>query len=167
MSNFDNNKMNDRKNKSQANLNKNVTKNSFQNFANQRNFNSMENEKMKTLKEEPEDFENEVENKIESENNIFSKIADSAQDFPLNEENFDEIMQSQLDSKEVKDYFKPCLYNTNEFTYKPEISANSKRINELKTQRSQLNKSNDNISKQRDKSADVGKSRIEVTIKFT
>jgi hypothetical protein len=47
------------------------------------------------------------------------------EDYRINEQNFDEIMNQELNSKNVKNLFNPTLYNTeNSYKFKPSISKN-------------------------------------------
>ena len=60
-------------------------------------------------------------------------------------------MNKDISANKLKDYFEPCLYNTNtnELKFKPEINENSKNIvkNKRLDQSKLLNKSSDNISR--------------------
>jgi hypothetical protein len=70
--------------------------------------------------------------------------------FKIDEKNFDEIMNKNINSDNLKTYFEPCLYNTNSDKpkFKPTINEISKTIvkNKKLDQLSQLNKSSDNLT---------------------
>lgn len=100
-----------------------------------------------------EEEEEVVSNEGEHEDNIFDILNKDAglEQFKIDEKNFDEIMNKDISANKLKDYFEPCLYNTNtnELKFKPEINENSKNIikNKKLDQSKQLNKSSDNISR--------------------
>ena len=91
----------------------------------------------------------------ENEENIFDILNKDAglEQFKIDESNFDEIMNKNITANNVKDYFDPCLYNTNEdkYKYKPEINEKSKKMMENKKLNfsTNHNKSNDNLTKSR------------------
>lgn len=92
----------------------------------------------------------------ENEENIFDLLNKDAglEQFKIDESNFDEIMNKNITANNVKDYFDPCLYNTNEdkHKFKPEINQKSKKMMEnkkLNLTTTNNDKSNDNLSKSR------------------
>lgn len=74
-------------------------------------------------------------------NTIFDKLNSELmkEDYRINEQNFDEIMNQELNSKNVKNLFNPTLYNTeNSYKFKPSISKNSQLIiNQKRNDKSQ------------------------------
>ena len=123
----------------------------------QNSINEEENEEDSREKEEISDEENQAASGNENEEdnlNIFDMINKDAEmdQFKIDEKNFDEIMNKNISVNKLKDYFEPCLYNTNDKPrFQPEINENSKNIlnNKKLNQTSNQNKSTDNISKTR------------------
>jgi hypothetical protein len=108
--------------------------------------NSLNNNNQYSIEEEEE-----VSNDGDQEENIFDIINKDAglDQFKIDEKNFDEIMNKNISANNLKDYFEPCLYNTNanQHKFKPEINENSKNIvkNKKLNQTKELNKSSDQI----------------------
>jgi hypothetical protein len=78
-------------------------------------------------------------------NTIFDKLNSELmkEDYRINEQNFDEIMNQDLNSKNVKNLFNPTMYNTeNSYKFKPSINKNSQLIVNQKRN----NKSTDSVT---------------------
>jgi hypothetical protein len=82
----------------------------------------------------------EVENEDEKHNTVFDKFNSEIMkdDYRINEENFDEIMRQNINSKNVKDLFNTAMYNTENEKYKfrPEINERSNMLAKEKRDKS-------------------------------
>ncbi len=82
----------------------------------------------------------EVENEDEKHNTVFDKFNSEImkEDYRINEENFDEIMRQNINSKNVKDLFNTAIYNTENEKYKfrPEINQRSNILAKEKREKS-------------------------------
>jgi hypothetical protein len=76
---------------------------------------------------------------------LFDKINEEAlkDEYKLNERNLDKILKANINKNNLKNYFNPALYDTEnrEYSFKPEINQNSRHIALSKT------KSESNISR--------------------